>query len=89
MELFLPVLRADVTLLETYVYSDDRPLDCPISAYGGSHDSRASAEALSAWREHTHSAFNLKLFSGGHFFLQSDRAFLLQTIAQELEVVRA
>ena len=84
MQLFLPVLRADVTLLETYLYADDQPLDCPISAYGGLQDSRANAEALGAWQKHTRSAFNLRMFLGGHFFLQTDRELVLQTIKQEL-----
>ena len=84
MQLFLPVLRADVTLLETYLCADDRPLDCPISAYGGLQDSRANAEALGAWQKHTRGAFSLKMFLGGHFFLQTDRELVLQTINQEL-----
>jgi surfactin synthase thioesterase subunit len=32
LELFLPVLRADVTLLETHVFTAETPLDVPMSA---------------------------------------------------------
>jgi medium-chain acyl-[acyl-carrier-protein] hydrolase len=31
LELFLPILRADFSLLETYIYKDEKPLDCPIT----------------------------------------------------------
>jgi medium-chain acyl-[acyl-carrier-protein] hydrolase len=84
MRLFLPVLRADVTLLETYQYMDDDLLDCPISAYGGLRDSRAGAEAMEAWQAQTRGAFSLRMFLGGHFFLQTDRELVLQTLNQEL-----
>ena len=32
MRLFMPTLRADLAVCETYEYRDDKPLDCPISA---------------------------------------------------------
>ena len=38
MQLFLPLLRADLALHETYSYIADEPLDCPISAFGGVED---------------------------------------------------
>ena len=33
--MYLPILRADFTLVETYAYADEAPLDCPITAFGG------------------------------------------------------
>ena len=53
MAIFLPLLRADVTMLDTYVYTAERPFDCPITAYGGSDDRRVTRAALEAWRTHT------------------------------------
>lgn len=44
----LPVLRADLAVCETYCYTAEDPLDCPISAYGGKQDSRVSNEDLKA-----------------------------------------
>ena len=35
LELYLPILRADLTLLETHQYQQLGPLDCPISAFSG------------------------------------------------------
>lgn len=32
-QLILPILRADFAIYETYVYEEDDPLDCPISAH--------------------------------------------------------
>jgi medium-chain acyl-[acyl-carrier-protein] hydrolase len=83
-EIFLPLLRADVTMLDTYVYAPERPLDCPITAYGGSIDRRVTSTALEAWREHTTQAFHVRLFPGGHFYLQAERVQLLHAMSQEL-----
>ena len=38
MRLLIPVLRADLALTETYVYTPGPRLDCPISAVGGDED---------------------------------------------------
>lgn len=89
MQLMLPLLRADFTLVGTYEYSPEPPLACPISAYGAVDDEEVSRENLEAWREQTTAAFNLRVFPGGHFFLHDSRPLLLRTLAGELnEVVR-
>jgi medium-chain acyl-[acyl-carrier-protein] hydrolase len=84
MQLFLPILRADFEMIETYVYSAEAPLDCPISAFGGLQDSQVTQEDLAAWRDHTLSSFKLQMFPANHFFLHSDRSLLLQAMSQEL-----
>lgn len=84
MELLMPILRADFTLCETYVYTSEEPLDCPISVLGGLEDKYVSYESLAAWQNHTRSSFSIKMFPGNHFFLNDARDLLLQFIAQEL-----
>lgn len=84
MQLLQPLLRADFAVNETYVFTEDPPLDCPISAYGGLEDAEASREDLAAWREQTRGSFKLQMFPGGHFFLNSDRAMLLRAISEDL-----
>ncbi len=84
MQLLLPMLRADFALSETYVYVDDEPLDCPITAFGGIADSWAGDDALSAWRVQTNSIFRLRMFPGDHFFLNSAREALLTEISKDL-----
>ncbi len=84
MQLFLPILRADFAIHETYTYTAGAPLDCSISAFGGSQDDRVSGEDLAAWRGQTCSTFMLRLFPGDHFFLHSARSLLIQAISQDL-----
>lgn len=85
MELFLPLLRSDFQLCETYVYSPDDPLECPISAFGGVEDVRVSEPELAAWSVQTRGRFDLRMFPGKHFFLNSSRGMFLRALSQRLE----
>ncbi len=85
MELFLPILRADFTLLETYKYVPEPPLACPITAYCGTEDKEVSKEEMAGWQEQTLSTFKLVTIPGGHFFIHSQQNLLLQHISQELQ----
>jgi len=84
MQVMLPVLLADFAVCETYVYTHEVPLSCPITAFGGWQDDDISKDELVAWREQTRAFFRLQMFEGGHFFLHSERDLLLQSIAQSL-----
>ncbi|MCU0532567.1 MAG: thioesterase II family protein [Hydrococcus sp. Prado102] len=84
MELMLPILRADFAVLETYNYTSETPLSCPIAVFGGLQDSEVSYDELEAWREQTSSEFALHLFQGNHFFIHSEQKILLQLIAQNI-----
>ena len=82
--LILPALRADFTLLETYVWAPQAPLDCPFLMFGGRQDPRASVEQLTAWKELTCRDFDLKLFPGGHFYLHDRGSSFLTELAADL-----
>ncbi|MFE9700315.1 thioesterase II family protein [Streptomyces sp. NPDC006270] len=82
--LYLPVLRADVTLLETYAYTEEAPLDCPITAYGGMEDPEFRGTELAEWSRHTASSHRLRMFPGGHFFLNEQRAELVSDVTEDL-----
>jgi len=83
MDMMLPALRADFTLYETYVYSEEEPLACPITAFRGEQDT-VSVQELSAWREQTRGAFSLHTLPGGHFFLHRYQGLLLQALSGQL-----
>ena len=85
-EFFLPILRADLSLCETYTYTPNAPLNCPISAFGGFQDSAVSIPQIKAWSQQTCHSFTLKMFEGNHFFLNDAQSSLLQTISQDLRL---
>ena len=88
MEVFLPVLRADMRLNETYVYDHEAPLDCPITAFGGLEDEEVSHKELAAWHDQTRSKFNIHMFQGDHFFLSGKRSNdLLKIILKDIREI--
>jgi medium-chain acyl-[acyl-carrier-protein] hydrolase len=83
MELYLPVLRADFAMCETYTYTPAPPLDCPITAFGGLDDARVNRDEISKWQEQTRGAFTMRMFRGGHFFFQQGaQTLVLQAVGQ-------
>ncbi|TBR56988.1 putative thioesterase [Westiellopsis prolifica IICB1] len=87
MELLLPMLRADFTLMETYNYVPHSPLDCPMTIFGGLKDLTVSYEALISWQYHTHAEFTVQMFPGNHFFIHSDQELLLLSLSKTLESI--
>jgi medium-chain acyl-[acyl-carrier-protein] hydrolase len=84
MEMFLPMLRADFTMIETHIPRPAAPLDCPITVLGGLQDDIVSQIDLTAWRDYTKGTFTLRMLEGNHFFINHVRSLLLQTITQGL-----
>ncbi len=85
MRLFVPIIRADLTMTETYVYTPEEPLACPISAFGGLDDGAVPRDDLAAWGDQSCGSFTLRMLPGGHFFLQTLRLRLLSAIAADLK----
>jgi surfactin synthase thioesterase subunit len=86
MALLLPALRADFEMLETYVYRDEPPLDCPITAIAGIDDPRATAPEVEAWERETRAAFSVRRFPGGHFFFRDRESVVAELVRSELAV---
>jgi surfactin synthase thioesterase subunit len=84
VELLLPSLRADIEALETHRAPPRPPLPCPISAFGGSDDRFATREQLEAWRSETSGAFRVRIFPGGHFYVDARRAEVLADVGATL-----
>ena len=84
MELVLPVVRADVALCESFVYTPGPPFSFPITAFGGLDDHGVPRARLEGWREHTTGPFVLRMLPGDHFFLNTSSSPLLEAISKEL-----
>src|ERR1051326_4461621 len=84
MELLLPLLRADTSLCETYAYTPDPPLNCPISVFGGSADAKVTRSDLEGWKTETTQGCIIRMFPGDHFFIHSPTP-LLRALQQDLE----
>lgn len=82
LKIILPLLRADLELAQNYVYAAEPPLESPIAAFGGMSDRTTLPFWLEAWRDQTSADFTVKMFPGGHFFLDTARGDLLKSVDQ-------
>jgi len=87
MTLVLPVIRADFQLAETYDFrAYYERLDCAVTVFGGAKDQHVSEAHLRAWMETTRGEFELKMFDGGHFFIQSHMQEAVNSVGSALRV---
>jgi medium-chain acyl-[acyl-carrier-protein] hydrolase len=84
MNLIVPVVRADLAVSETYDYSAEPPLACPITAFGGLDDPKVLREEIEPWQQQTSSDFELHMLPGDHFFFQTAQERLLRTISSSI-----
>jgi medium-chain acyl-[acyl-carrier-protein] hydrolase len=87
LALLIPALRAEMAALETFQPTKGAPLPCPISAFGGAQDTEVPRSHLEAWRDQTDGSFRVRVFPGGHFYLNSQPDALLGDIAETLTPV--
>ncbi|MEM7591927.1 MAG: thioesterase II family protein [Cyanobacteria bacterium P01_A01_bin.83] len=87
MQLLLPTLRADFTVVDTYNYTAQSPLDCSITAFGGLQDREVSYEELKAWQEQTKESFSLQMLPGNHFFIHSAQSLMFKYLCQYLNLL--
>jgi medium-chain acyl-[acyl-carrier-protein] hydrolase len=83
-QLVVRSLRADFSLIENYRRPSSGLVDCPLSAFAGSEDSTVPLSHIEAWRSRTMASFELHTIPGDHFFLQSARNSLLESIDGKL-----
>lgn len=83
MSLLLPILRADITLNETYLASVEPKLSIPVTVYYGDQDKTSHVETLEQWREVTTGPFELKSFPSGHFFIDTFREAVVSDIVSK------
>jgi len=84
-EVFLPIVRADLTVVETYQFLPVPKLKCKMRAFAGLDDKSVSDEGLAAWGDVTSGDFRAQRFPGDHFFhLGAAQAELLEAMAGEL-----
>jgi surfactin synthase thioesterase subunit len=83
--LFLPILRADLEVVETYAFKPAPPLRCPVMSLAGEQDRSVSEAGLAAWEETTAGPFSSRRIAGDHFFhLGAGQGELLALIADAL-----
>ncbi|MFG2209033.1 thioesterase II family protein [Streptomyces sp. NPDC048638] len=84
LQMALPAFRADYKAIETYRYRPGPPLQCPIMAFTGDNDPKATVDEVRSWSEHTVADFGMKVYPGGHFFLSGQQEAIRREVAGTL-----
>ena len=87
MRMFMPVMRADIEAIETYVHHPEPPLAVPFLVYGGREDPQVAPANIAGWSPLTTRGISQRLFPGGHFYLQDVREDLIAALGQDLSAI--
>ncbi|MGW7578690.1 thioesterase II family protein [Streptomyces sp. NPDC054765] len=83
--LILSVIRGDYRAVETYrAPTTETMLNVPIMAITGDRDPSVSLEEASAWRGHAAGSFEIKVLTGGHFFIHEHVAEIADCVRRVL-----
>lgn len=85
IDFLLPMLKADFSIHETWVYKNQPPLDIPITGFYGKEDPISPATEMQPWQAHTSKSFELVQIPGSHFFLNDGRPLVLRKIINALK----
>lgn len=84
LQLLMPLLRADFEIVETYEVRPRPALSCTLTALGGLKDRDVLREDLEGWKGYGQEPFKLRMFPGGHFFLNENRDQVTAAVLQEI-----
>ena len=85
VSLLVPGLRADLAAIEHYEGTEAGPTNCSITAIGGLNDPITTQDDLMAWQDLTSRRFQMRMFPGGHFYLEGERVRLVAEIVAVLK----
>lgn len=77
LALFSPILRSDFRLSYDWQHEPKVKLQCKASALGGEEDTLVPEYQLRAWQQHFEQTIEIKLFPGGHFFIDKHQNLLM------------
>lgn len=72
--IYLPALRNDYRLIESYKGDISKLLDMPLSVCLGATDGEVDQDEAHAWAEVTRQVTDFRTFAGGHFYLRDSQA---------------
>lgn len=83
LNMTLEVVRHDLKLLEQPA-AEMRPVNCPLYAFVGSSDASFPAGNAQDWRYWTTKLFDIRVFAGGHFFLNEYQDEMVRDISEKM-----
>jgi medium-chain acyl-[acyl-carrier-protein] hydrolase len=81
----MPLIRADMTALETWCYQPEPALNIPITVLGGDKDKTVHSTQLQCWRDLTNSDFQCHIMPGNHFYIQDQLPAVIDKLCSVIE----
>src|ERR1035437_3723645 len=85
MEIFVPILRTDFKAAYAYRREPVVKLQCDVSVFGGAKDDKVMREDLAGWQDHFTRKIDFRIFEGGHFFMDENRASVVNAICESIK----
>ncbi|MGW4892439.1 thioesterase II family protein [Kitasatospora sp. NPDC004240] len=87
LRMILPAVRADLTAVDRYDAGPRAVVATPVLALTGDADPWVTPAEAAAWHRHTLNLFDLRVYSGGHFYLDGRQDELLALLDGRLTPV--
>lgn len=84
----LPLLRADFRIADSHCASRMR-INCPLTVLAGTEDDTVKPEEVEAWRDLAAGDCDIQWVTGGHFFVERNRQWVLERVNAILAGVTA
>lgn len=84
LDVIVPILRADFTLVKSYVRTIADQVYTPLTILGGESDPWTTPADLAEWSRYSYSATKVHMLPGDHFFHQQNRPAIVEIIRQSL-----
>lgn len=81
---FVPIIRSDYYITETYRTNDVVSFSCGCSVLNGLDDELKYSD-LCSWKEYSTADFEIKNFEGNHFFINEQKEKVIKYISSVLE----
>lgn len=82
LKAFLPLLRCDFEMVETYQFRSGPPLPIPITAIAGTHDKITPEGDVAAWKAHTNDVFRFVQMEGSHDLAQTRAPDVMNVVSK-------
>ncbi|UPK66611.1 thioesterase II family protein [Chitinophaga filiformis] len=75
LSFYLPIIRNDLRLNDTYRYQPHEAFDIPFVVMNGTDDEHVGPEPALSWKEHTRAACYQEWLEGNHFYFSDATTF--------------
>ncbi|MFJ2743748.1 thioesterase II family protein [Streptomyces sp. NPDC087440] len=89
IQAFLPVIRGDYRMSETYRPGPGAPLHLPVTVLYGDRDPEIDPAEATGWQAVTDAPCTQHVFDGGHFYLDEHRPAVVALLAQQARTAAA